>query len=364
MSQYAEDRARALYLALRSEVPPIALAYVRWLSPRIVETGHKVYAIAYAHYAQVVEGLPCKDVQYVVTDEGREFLEQEMKRRQLDRNKKPNSLFNADEVQRVLQHIGQSVSGNHGRTFAITYTLYGSPRSAHIKGNTVSHAITNFSNAVPYDTILDIIECEAEPRAGYLHWLELLTDGHVPASNGHYELQVGRKMLLMRYSELAYTRLRAVNLQMNIKELEADLTERAEELYGAKSVEEAKDRAHTQEKTSMDDKQEEERAQTLADIQKIALGEISPAIEHLRDSLYRSLRHPFNDGGMAVIGTRDGTLPRNDSEFILTSDGIKEVLKQHVNSEPSKDDQATAKDEIPEWLQEPEGGNGGSDEPS
>ena len=73
MNQDAVDRAQELLSVPMSQLPPLALEFVKKLCS---EAGGciEVFLTAYAVYAQCVEGLPCADDLYQVRPEHREWF--------------------------------------------------------------------------------------------------------------------------------------------------------------------------------------------------------------------------------------------------------------------------------------------------
>jgi hypothetical protein len=66
----AKGRAQELFAMPRKDVPPIALAYASHMCQRYGGCG-EVILTAFAHHAQIAEGLPCADNLYMVDDEAR-----------------------------------------------------------------------------------------------------------------------------------------------------------------------------------------------------------------------------------------------------------------------------------------------------
>ena len=71
----AMERAWKLMQTPNKDLPPIVQAYKEELGKRIglcMET----CLTAFAHYAQVIEGLPCKDPAYMADEEAHKFFQE------------------------------------------------------------------------------------------------------------------------------------------------------------------------------------------------------------------------------------------------------------------------------------------------
>jgi hypothetical protein len=69
----AEDRASQLYAMKPSKIPRTALEYARYLCSKYGSCG-EIFITAYAHYAQLVEGLTTNDALYKIDEEGKAWF--------------------------------------------------------------------------------------------------------------------------------------------------------------------------------------------------------------------------------------------------------------------------------------------------
>lgn len=55
------------------DVPPLAVYYAKYLGNRFGMCD-EIWVTAFAHYAQIIEGLPCEDDLYQINDEARDWF--------------------------------------------------------------------------------------------------------------------------------------------------------------------------------------------------------------------------------------------------------------------------------------------------
>lgn len=71
--QDAMSRVAELMAMPMNAAPPKALAYAQYLAKLYGGCG-EVFVTAYAHYAQAVERLECKDEGYKIDEQGKDFF--------------------------------------------------------------------------------------------------------------------------------------------------------------------------------------------------------------------------------------------------------------------------------------------------